>query len=374
MTSWWRLTLVMLAVVHVASMAHAERSLPSGVVLAVGDVDLAAALRAAKTAGGARWRGSELRPQRAHPPATPQEAVEKLKSLYLEADFIGCLSQMQNGTLDIDAMIFAGQRAAAGTTCILAAACAFDAGDKQLAQSLLMRATIAELPTKALEQTKPGVQRLMETLQAEAMERPRVPLIVRSDPPDAAIRVDGVASPRCRSSPCRLHLRKGRHLLRLTRLGYLPRLVAVELEAGLERIIALDPAPAARARRQLADALSAGAATDTRAFVQTIAQAEQVQVVVVATHDAKSRAGATLYDHQLERIVARSRVTNSSDGVASAVRAVIAQWRGEVEDRPLWKRPLFWGITVGSIAATAVMVFLLTRPAEERFAIEVPRP
>lgn len=355
---------------HAMSARGQEPPLPIGVVVGVGAVDFSAAMQAARSAAGASWRGTRIVPRRAVPASPPAAVLEQLRRLYLEADFLGCLTRMQSPELAVDALLAQGQRELAGLTVVLGAACAFDAGDAELARDLLGRAIACDLPTRALREVKPGVQALMETLQAEAVQRPRLRLRLRSQPTGARVTIDGAVPSTCTHTPCSLTLRHGPHVLLLERLGYLPRTVILRLERSTERQVALDPAPSALAREQLAVALAAGLAADSASFAETASHAEQARVVVIVELGRDARASATLYDRALGRIVARSRGAEPADGAATVVRAVIGEWRGQVEVRPLWKRPLFWGITAATAAAAALTAFLLARPTEQRFALE----
>lgn len=343
---------------------------PLARLVLVGGLDAQTALRGAQEAGGARWGVMRLEPRLAPSGPKPAAQLKRLRQLYLEADFVGCLAHMQRPALALDDLLARGQREAAAQTAILGAACAHDAGDADLAKRLLSRVLVAEFATTALAETKPAVQKLMETMQAARRNEARVPLVLKTHPAGAEVSIDG-QSMGCAKTPCKATLRKGRHLVVLRKLGHLSRRLVIELDERLERKISLDPAPAKEARVQLANHLAAGHALDGVEVAATAAEAAEARVVLLV-QSKQRQLRASLFDRKLRRIVSRASLPEEPGALARGVRAVIEEWREAVEPTPLWKRPLFWGITVGAAAATAVTVFFLTRPTEKHYVLEVP--
>ncbi|MEZ4251875.1 MAG: PEGA domain-containing protein, partial [Polyangiales bacterium] len=276
-------------------------------------------------------------------------------------DFLGCLAQLAG--LDVDAALAAGARAEVGRFHVLAAGCALGAGDEALATRYLARAHAADLPRDALAQTPPELQALDEGLPSA----PTHTLTLRSRPSGAHVSVDGAA--RC-TTPCELTLSRGHHVFRFDRLGHRARVLALELGADTDEDVALDPAPSDVVAAQLAAELRAGRHPDDPGLAAAAAEAWGARVVVLAWTDrceaATCPARAALYDRALRRIVSRASAPASSD----AVHAVVVEWRGRVEPRPLRRQPAFWALTLTAAGIAALTAWAVARPPERHFAIE----
>ncbi|MBW2734332.1 MAG: PEGA domain-containing protein [Deltaproteobacteria bacterium] len=363
---------LVISLLFLSGLAHAEQAhaLPLGRLVLVGQLAEDAALRGAKEAGGARWSAITLKPRKEAAVVAPHAELERLRALYLEADFLGCLARMQRSALAPDDLLARGLRNAAAKAAILGAACAHDAGDADLAKRLLTRVFEAELPTDALKDAKPVVQKMMEGIQLVGQKAARHGLVLKTLPKEAHVTIDGSPRP-CPRSPCRSALRSGRHVIVFSKLGYLSRRLIIDLDQDQQRKVSLDPAPAEKALSQLSAYLAEGEALDGVEVGATAADAFRARVVVLV-QSRRRRLAASLYDRKLGRIVARAGLSEEPGVLEKAVRMVIEEWRTKVEPTPLWKRPLFWGITVGAAAATALTVFFITRPTEKRYVLEVP--
>lgn len=341
-------------VIAFASAAHAQEPIP-GAVVAVGSVDADAATEAARAAGGARWSIERLEPRAMESPVPPDASA--LREAYLAADFLRCLTAAQEPALELGALLRAGHRETAVDVAVFGAACAFAGGDADLGRRLIERAFVAELDVSAaLAVTTPDFQSAAEEVRANVAARARVDARIETRPAGARAVADGGA--RCAPTPCTLALLPGPHAIAIARLGYAPR--AIELEAG-SADIALDPAPSALVRSQLAAALARGMSPGDVELARAAASAFEARVVVVVWQSDRSHALA--YDRARDRVLARV----ASSDVASAVRAVIAEWRGIVEPTPIYEEPLLWILTGAAAIAAGVIIYFAVRPPDRRY-------
>lgn len=339
---------------------------PEGVVLCIDAQDGAAALAAARRAGGARWRVETIESPTPAPPVAPPDApAEDLRAAYLEADFLRCLARLSDPALDSDALLEAGHRDAAASVGLFGAACAFGAGDVELARGMFARLQIGELDTtEDLAVTSPDFQALAEQVRSEVVELTRIRLNVRTRPARAQVIIDG-GSHRCEATPCTVTLLPGQHVVQITRLGHAQRVLREVFEVDARRTLSLDPAPAGTVRQQLAEVLARpGGNPGAIDVARAAAAAFGARVVTVAFHDT-DRSRAVVYDRARDRLVSQVAVSGG-DGVARAVDSAIAEWRGATEPTPLLAEPLFWVGTIGAAVAAGITVFLLVRPGEVR--------
>lgn len=348
-------------------MARADAP-PAGVVVVVGAADAAQALAAAEASGGAAWRLERL--VAAAPrsePEPPRAALESLRAAYLEADFLRCLTRLQDPELAVPHLLEAGHRAAAAQAGVFGAACAFGAQDAALARGLLESVFVAELdPTEALGVTTPDFQALAESVRVRVIEAARVAVTIRTRPSRASVQVDG-GSTRCAATPCVLSLLAGEHVLSIGRLGYSTRVVRERFEQTTARALSLDPASETVVRSQLADTLAGGRSPGEIEISRAAASAFEVRVVVVAWSE-RDRVHAAVYDRARDGILARIS-SDGSTASASAVRSVVSEWRGITEPTPLYAEPLFWATTIGVAVLTGLTMYLLLRPGDTRYDI-----
>lgn len=340
---------------------------PQGVVLVLADVNADAAIGAARDAGGAIWRSEAIAPTPALMPAPPNERATELRRLYLEADFLRCMSAMQTEELSVDALLREGHIDLAATVTIFGAACAHGAGDLPLAGRILQRLFAASLNREALRDTTPEFQRYAERLDEQAQRIGEIELRLDTRPAGAGLELDGRAIA-CDRPPCLLALRPGLHVVRATRLGHVPRVEVMDLTEETEtRTLALDPAPAAMIRAQLAAALGDEHAPDRQDIAAAAADAFGARVVVVVWREGPSSL-ALVYDRGLRTTVARARASTER----AAIEDVIEEWRGVTEPRRLVAQPAFWLTTITVAAAAAVAAFFLTRPTEKDYVLAFP--
>ncbi len=343
---------------------------PAGAVVTFGDLSSRRALAAARHAGGAHYRAmpiTDFRPTTARPPT---EAVAALRRLYVDADFLGCLTRMQADDLRVDSLLQRGFRHAASEVSVFGAACAFAAGDEGLAKQVLRRAVASDLPMRSLAEAKPEVQQLAEQIQHELLAAHHVALSLRSSPSGARVRVDGDDAS-CPSTPCRIDVRPGHHVFVFDRIGSLDRTLAVDVTKDGARTVALDPAPAATLRAQVAGRIAAHTAHDDPDLARALAGGAEARVVVLVWRQGPRGVAAAVYDRGLHRFVARSRASGQS-ALETAVGSVVEEWRGIVEPTPLLARPLFWVAVAGAVAATAATVYFATRPPKRNYVLAFP--
>lgn len=346
-----------------AQAAEPETARPEGVVLVVGDTAGEAALVGARRAGGGRFRGIAIRARAPEAPRAPTAELEGLRAAYLEADFLRCLSRLQSEALDADDLLAAGLRAAATTSLVFGAACAFGAGDESLARARLERASAAELDVAAdLAVTNPDFQRLAESVRAAVVGRERVRLRVTSDPTGARVHLDGRRQD-CLATPCELTVVPGRHVLGLTHPGHAPRVVSQSIEADAQLGFALDGAAPGTVSAQIEAALTEGAEPDDPVLARAASLAYGARLLVVVFED-EGRTTATAFDRSRDAVVAR--VTVRGRDAETAAHAVVREWRGLTEPTPIARNPWFWIGTAGAAAVTGLSMWLLLRPAPEQ--------
>lgn len=339
-----------------------------GVVVSIGDADGPAAAAAARDAGGATWSLERLRASPRVASRPPDDAVANLRDAYLAADFLRCLSATQAPELDVGALLAGAHRESVAAVTVFGAACALGAGDPEQAIRALRRAYAAELDVgDALAVTSPEVQTLAEEVRLALAARSRVDVAIATRPPGADVSVDGGGTT-CAPTPCRVSLRPGVHNVAVTRLGYRPRHAVEVVDEDRQIVLALDPAPAALARTQLAAALAGGMAPDDVSFARAAADAFEARVVAIS-RGSVDRAHAAVFDRARDRVLARV-AASGDNATASSIRAAILEWRGLTEPTPLHQEPLLWvlvGAGVLVAAAVGVLAYVLTRPPERRY-------
>jgi hypothetical protein len=362
----WTALLVLLA----PAVGVAQDVLPAGVVVTLGGLPVADALAGAEATGGARFRGETIAPAAEVAPGSPTPAIDGLRRLYLDGDFLRCLTAMQSGTVEIDRLLADGLREDAGRAAVFQAACAYGAGDESLADAVIRRLFIAGLDASALVETTPEFQALAERAEAAVIGRTEAEVHLATRPAQAAVQVDGVPVT-CGVRTCSVSLRPGRHVVRVERLGFSPRTVHVDVEGETRRTIALDPAPADEIRAQLARAVASADPPDKGEFIRAVADAFGARVVVLVWGQT-GPTRAAVFDRAMGRVVSRASVDEGDSPVRTAAATAVSEWRGLVEPTTLVEEPLFWITTVGVAAAAGVAVFLLTQPEERHYVLAVP--
>lgn len=356
------------------AVAHADvAEMPVGVVLAVDEgLGLDEATAAARRAGGAQWRGTRLqaarRPARSTP--APSEAVlDEMRSAYLEADFLRCLTRAQR--FAPEDVLASGEPARAAALLTFGAACAYGAEETATAERWTRWLLATGLESQApLEVTSADFQRYVDALRQQLGPARTVRIVTR--PERARLRLDGQRR-RCSSAPCTARLRPGPHLLQASALGHRTRRLVFEVGEtpglGDQLIVALDPAPAEEVRGQLLEALRGGSRPDDPRWMAAAADAEGARVLLVLWQ-RDGRLHAAIYDASLGRRAAHASVPRSR-GVRAVVLAAIETWRGLVEPRPVWKSPWFWVGTLGTALLTGLVTWAALRPAEKRYDLVV---
>jgi hypothetical protein len=338
-------------------------------VVAAAGVDGTEALAGARQSGGARWRLEQLAPSPASTDdGRPDGAWTDLLSLYLEADFQGCLARAGDVDGAVRDLLLHDRRESASRLSVLAAGCAFGAGDRARARALLERLWVLEIdPGRALEGMPADFQSLADEARLVVVGRGRAAVTIESVPPGAEIHVDGSAH-RCRAAPCTVGLIPGVHLIAGECLGCARGSLERRIEAPARISVELSPASAAEARDQLTRAMLAGADPGGPALLRLSTLAFDARFVVLCWRTDRV-VRAALYDRVQHRVLARASAPAGPTGARSAVASVVDEWRGAAETRSLVSQPLFWTVAGGTALAAAVVVFFLTRPTETRHVI-----
>jgi len=239
------------------AVAHpAARAEVPGTIVLIGNLSANGVVEAARQEMPAAWRIGRLD---GAPAATvdPPDVSEPLARSYLEADFLRCLTQLQSSALDVDRLLERDRRDQAARVGTFAGACALGAGDKQRARELVRRMLVRDLEDgDSLRRTTPEFQGLVDEERAAVRRLGRVTVEVKTNPDRANVHIDGRL--RCRSTPCRVHLISGEHIVMAEQLGRRPRAVGIQLDEDQQVTLALDEASAEDVRRQLATELGTG--------------------------------------------------------------------------------------------------------------------
>ena len=341
---------------------------PPGAIAIAGPADPATVLRAAQDAGGATWRVEPI--AAATGPAAPPDPTTALEQLYVDADFARCLSAGLDPSIDVARLVADGAAIAAARAAVFVAGCALGR-DPRRAEDLLRRALIMELaidPVLALTATE--LQQFAHKIRTQVTALPRHRIEVATQPPGAAITVDGKPM-RCGARACTATVIAGEHVVVARRFGRLARVAAVEAPRDARVVLALDPAPRGEARTQLAVALGAPPerAPPGIELGAVAADAFGTRVVVVV----RARAGgatALLFDRATGKVAAIVDATGR-DAAAQATRQAIGEWRADLSPSIL-RRPVFW-IAVGTAVASAgVATYLLARDQQHDLTFQHP--
>ena len=336
---------------------HAASEMPAAVVV-IEDLSADGVLEAARAQRPALWRREALEGEPAPAAPTVDAEVERLGQAYLEADFLRCLTDLQNPALGLDRLLENGRREDAARVGTFAAGCALGARDEVRARELVRRLLVRELDApEVLRRMTPELQQRAEDERQKAQRWGRVGVAVLTQPDGASVRVDG--APSCTAAPCRLNLLRGDHLLVAERIGHRRRVVPVLLEDDQTVTLTLDVAPAEEARRQLALTVGTGADPSCVEMARTAATAFGVGLVVVAwERGGKVHANAFQRNRDAFTHVALDAEPTAA---ARAVAAALAELPGDSEEPTWWRHALSNRIGLGVAFLTAVAMFLLGR-------------
>jgi hypothetical protein len=348
-----------------AGRARAAADLTAAVVV-IDSLPPDGALAAARDQVSARWRLETLHAETA-PAQSPTADVETVSRAYLNADFLRCLTLLQSGSLDFDRLLERGRRAEAAQVGTIAAACALGAGDEGRARELVRRLLVRELdqPDNA-RKTTPQFQRVLEDERQVAQRWGRVTVEVRTEPPGASVHVDGLT--RCPSSPCRLNLLRGEHVLLVERLGRRPRTTTTMLDEDQTLTLALDPASAEEVRHQLAIALGTGADPSGADIARAASVAYGVGLLALVWQKG-GQVHADVFQRSGGGLTHVAMDAAGPNPAARAVAAALREWKSDTGPRSMLRQPMFWTTAVGVALVSAAAVFYFYRPLEPNHEI-----
>jgi hypothetical protein len=346
--------------------ARGDAPRDASAVVMIGGVAPDGALEAAGREVPGDWRIETLVPH-AVSSGSSHAQLDTLARTYREADFLHCLNRTDRA-LDPDLLLRLGRRAEAARAGTLAAACALGAGDEGRARDLLRQLSAREiLEPAALRDTTPAFQRLADEERLAAQHRDWVAVDVRSEPDGAAIHVDGIK--RCEAAPCRVHLRRGEHVLVAEKLGQRPRTLTPALDGDRTVTLKLDSASADETRTQLASALDAGADPSSVEIPRATASAYGAGLLVLVwtrnlqVHAAAYQAGSATLTHVA--------VDGPDEAAPRAIAAALHGWRatdsagaaarGERGSRTTFGDLAFWLWGVAVTFASIALAFRLHR-------------
>jgi len=360
---------VLLVVPALASRSSFAATDVAAAVVVVDALPPSGAVEAAREQVPGNWRLEVLKPEVA-PPRAPQPEVQDLARAYLNADFLRCLTELQRASLDLDRMLEHGRRAEAAQVWTFAAACALGAGDEARARELVRRLLARELDDPdTFHRTTPQFQRLTEEERANAQRLGRVIVEMRTDPEGASVQVDG--APRCQATPCRVHLLRGEHVVVSEKLGWRARAVSSLLDEDQNLTIALDPAPADEARRQIAAALGAGVDPSGVDIARAASTAFGVGLLVLVWPRGQE-VHATVFQRAGGGLT-HVTIDAGANATPRAVRTALREWHADTGPRSMLRQPLFWTTAVGVAVVSAAAVFFVYRPMETRHDIVFPQ-
>jgi hypothetical protein len=248
------------------------------------------------------------------------------------------------GDAAVPQLLAAGERLLAARLLTWRAACHLGAQQPEPARLAAEALAAFQLTTpEDVGSTTPDVEALLARAAAQVGARPLEALSLTSTPEGAGVDLDG--RPGACSTPCRLEVLAGGHVVRLSADGYRPTWRVVSGAAALT----LEPADPALAATQWQRRAAAGEALDAEASVKLLSTALRApRLLVLASEPASPLAlrGALAVDGVLQARAAR-------DGDAEGlVRDLLV--RGKVIEvaPPLYKRWPFW-VAVGAAAVAA---------------------
>lgn len=353
-----------------ADTAHADDEVPAVIVIISQDAgtgDDTDELRGvAQEVGGASWSVQPITPAAGAGTRGSARELQRLRERYLEADFLGCLATLQQPALRHERLLEAGEASDAGWVGTLGAACAYGAGDEDLAQRLLTPLFSAEIDLAgALRITTPDFQDLAERVRQQTQHESRVTLTVTTSPDTASVTLDGFRA--CDARPCRFDVFPGEHYITASALGHQDRTIRQVVSEARTTQLSLDRASAEETRTQLAAALVQGTPPDAPEWMESASHAYASRVAV-SLYQASDQAVAALYDRGLSRVVARASM-NGSDGRQLALRSVVEEWQGIVEPTSVFEQPLFWVGAGAALAATVAVVLIVLTPQDPTHAL-----
>lgn len=334
--------------------------LPPATILSVGEIADGEVLAAAQERGGAQWSLERLQPSVAAVEAPPGAAIEQLHERFVGLDFGGCLAAAHGEELAVDRLLEHGLRDAAARVLVTSAACALRAGDESLSRSMLSRAYEADLDLdRLLRANLVELQQLAERVHAQVVSRGRVILRIETAPAGGEVSIDG-SEPSCDSRSCSMELHPGRHVVVAGRIGHLSRLLVLNVEEETDRRIALDPAASREQRRQLADAIGAGASPGEPTLMRAATGALGSPVVVLLW-EREGQVRGTLFDRRTDgggTVLTGEAVEANPIAIAGGVAELITEWR-DLEPDGIEESPWFWLAVVAGAAAIATTVYFL---------------
>jgi hypothetical protein len=351
----------------VARAWAASTSDVSAAVVVIDDLPTTGVLPTAEAQVPARWRLETIKPVAAPPPPPPPAEIEDLARAYLNADFLRCLTELQRSSLDFDRLLEHGRQADAAHVGTIAAACALGAGDEARARELVRRLLTRELEdAQTLRKTTPQFQRLADEERQSEQRSGRVNVEVRTDPEGASVMVDG--SMRCRASPCRLHLRRGEHVIVTDKLGRRPRALTTLLDEDQTLTVALDLASADEIWRQLSSTLGSGADPSGVDIARAASTALGAGLLVLAWQRG-GHVHASVFQRSGGGLTHVAMDASGKDAAAKAIETALREWKTETGPRSMFRQPLFWTTAIGVALVSAATVFFIYRPLEARHDI-----
>jgi PEGA domain len=330
-------------------------------VVVVDSLSAEGTLEAARSQVPARWRLELIRPLSA-PARGSAVDVAGLERAYLDADFMRCLAELQRPALEVDRLLEEGRRAEAAQVGTLAAACALGAGDEVRSREIVRRLLVRELDqTEVLGRTTPDFQRLAEDERQVAQRWGRITVEVRTEPAGASVEVDGTV--RCLTSPCRLHLLRGEHVVVTEKLGQRPRALTAMLDGDQTLTVALDLASPEEIRSQLTAALAGGADPSGLEMARAVSTAFGVTLVALVWRHG-GQVHANVFQRNGGPLTHLAMDASGPQPAARAIRSALQDWRADTAPRSMFRQPLFWTTAVGVAAVSAAAMFLLYRPLE----------
>jgi len=298
--------------------------------------------------------------------APPVPDVARLRSAYLDADFLRCLGALREPSLALETLTRDGHLREAATVAWLATGCLLGAEDHAGATTLVDRALTLGLPLEeAQAEVAPPVHVFVEARRVRATRSPSLRVTVSSTPPGARLAVDGREV--CEVTPCTVRLRRGEHLFRLRAFGFRDRDAAIEVEDTTPIVLALDRAPVATVLAQLAGLRARRVDLTDPTRLRQASLALGVPTLALVTSD-RDRAGIAVYDRTLGRVVARLELPSARD-LAAAVATAMEAWRTALRP-PLRRNPWLWVGVVSLVLAAGTTAAVLSTRRPSRYVLD----